>query len=109
GAALGPGLLVSVLLLASLTSTPSIARASPEEGIGQDRVTEAHIREGRVSANEEHASADGHASEDRHPSDDYVLPLPYRSQLDGSPYAGANCGPTALSMVLAYYGIDASL
>jgi uncharacterized protein YvpB len=37
-----------------------------------------------------------------------VLPLPYRSQLDGSAYAGANCGPTSLSMVLAYYGIDAS-
>ncbi len=39
--------------------------------------------------------------------DEHVLQLPYRSQLDGSAYAGANCGPTALSMVLAYYGIDA--
>src|SRR5581483_10293429 len=30
---------------------------------------------------------------------------PYRSQLDGSAYALANCGPTALSMGLASFGI----
>jgi hypothetical protein len=41
-------------------------------------------------------------------TDEQTLSVPYRSQLDGSPYARANCGPTALSMVLAYYGIDAS-
>ncbi len=40
--------------------------------------------------------------------DDHVLQLPYRSQLDGSAYATANCGPTALSMLLAYQGVDAS-
>jgi hypothetical protein len=34
--------------------------------------------------------------------------VPYRDQLDGSAYALANCGPTALSMVLAYYGVDAT-
>ena len=39
--------------------------------------------------------------------DTHVLDVPYRNQLDGSPYALANCGPTALSMALAYYGIDA--
>ena len=38
----------------------------------------------------------------------HVLDVPYRSQLDGSPYALANCGPTALSMALAFYGIDDS-
>src|ERR1044071_6652129 len=38
-----------------------------------------------------------------------VLDVPFRTQLDGSRYARANCGPTALSMVLAYYGVDASL
>jgi|SRR5579864_5441279 len=38
----------------------------------------------------------------------HVLDVPYRNQLDGSPYALANCGPTSLSMALAYYGIDAS-
>ena len=42
------------------------------------------------------------------PSDAHVLDVPFRSQLDGSAYALANCGPTSLSMVLAYYGIDAS-
>jgi hypothetical protein len=41
-------------------------------------------------------------------SDAHVLDVPYRSQLDGSAYALANCGPTALSMVLAYYGVDSS-
>jgi uncharacterized protein YvpB len=41
--------------------------------------------------------------------DVHVLDVPYRNQLDGSPYALANCGPTALSMALAYYGIDDSL
>lgn len=30
---------------------------------------------------------------------------PYRSQLDGSPYAEANCGPTALGMALEAFGI----
>ncbi len=42
-------------------------------------------------------------------SDAHVLDVPYRNQLDGSPYALANCGPTSLSMALAYYGIDASV
>ena len=41
--------------------------------------------------------------------DGQVLHVPYRSQLDGSAYAQANCGPAALAMVLAYYGIDDSL
>src|SRR6266850_7731795 len=41
-------------------------------------------------------------------SDAHVLDVPYRNQLDGSAYALANCGPTSLAMVLAYYGIDAS-
>jgi LysM repeat protein len=31
---------------------------------------------------------------------------PYRSQLDGGPWAEANCGPTAVSMGLAAFGID---
>ena len=42
------------------------------------------------------------------PGDAHVLDVPYRNQLDGSAYALANCGPTSLAMVLAYYGIDAS-
>lgn len=41
-------------------------------------------------------------------TDAHVLDVPYRNQLDGSAYALANCGPTALSMALAFYGIDAS-
>jgi hypothetical protein len=41
------------------------------------------------------------------PSDSHVLNVPYRSQLDGTGYALSNCGPASLSMVLAYYGIDA--
>jgi hypothetical protein len=32
------------------------------------------------------------------------LAVPYRTQLDGSPYAGANCGPTVLGMVLEAFG-----
>ena len=39
----------------------------------------------------------------------FVLDLPYRSQLNGTAYALSNCGPTSLSMALAYYGIDAGL
>jgi LysM repeat protein len=31
--------------------------------------------------------------------------VPYRSQLDGSPFAEANCGPTVIGMVLERYGI----
>ena len=34
--------------------------------------------------------------------------VPYRSQLDRTPWAGANCGPTALGMGLASMGIDVS-
>jgi LysM repeat protein len=36
------------------------------------------------------------------------LVVPYRSQLDGTPWAGANCGPTALGMGLASLGINVS-
>jgi hypothetical protein len=32
--------------------------------------------------------------------------LPFRTQRDGSRWAGSNCGPAALSMVLAAFGID---
>jgi len=34
--------------------------------------------------------------------------VPYRSQLDGAPWAGANCGPTALGMGLGSLGINVS-
>jgi LysM repeat protein len=33
---------------------------------------------------------------------------PYRSQLDGSPYAEANCGPTAVGMALDAFGVSAT-
>jgi hypothetical protein len=33
-----------------------------------------------------------------------VLDIPYRSQLDGSAFAAANCGPTTINMVLEAYG-----
>lgn len=32
------------------------------------------------------------------------LPVPYRTQLDGSRTAGSNCGPASLAMVLAAFG-----
>ena len=38
-----------------------------------------------------------------------VLDVPYRSQLDGSPQAKANCGPASLSMLLARFGDEASI
>jgi LysM repeat protein len=31
---------------------------------------------------------------------------PYRTQLDGSPYAEANCGPTAVAMALEAFGVS---
>ncbi len=34
------------------------------------------------------------------------LKVPYRTQLDGSPSAGANCGPASVGMVLEYFGIS---
>lgn len=36
------------------------------------------------------------------------LRVPYRTQMDGSPYAGANCGPSVLGMALETFGIDVS-
>jgi uncharacterized protein YvpB len=36
---------------------------------------------------------------------DVWLKIPYRSQLDGSAYAAANCGPTSVAMVLEAHGI----
>ncbi len=33
---------------------------------------------------------------------------PYRSQLDGAPYAEANCGPTAVGMALEAFGVGVS-
>lgn len=41
------------------------------------------------------AAADDHA---------VLLAVPYRTQLDGSPYERSNCGPAAIGMVLAGYG-----
>lgn len=41
-------------------------------------------------------------------SETRVLPLPYRNQLDGEPYGPANCGPTAIGMVLDAAGIEVS-
>jgi LysM repeat protein len=32
------------------------------------------------------------------------LAVPFRSQLDGSPYQSGNCGPAALGMAMAYFG-----
>ncbi len=36
------------------------------------------------------------------------IAVPYRSQLDGTPWAGANCGPTSLGMGLESLGIKVS-
>ena len=36
---------------------------------------------------------------------DVWLKVPYRSQLDGTKYAEANCGPTTINMVLESFGI----
>lgn len=36
------------------------------------------------------------------------IPVPYRSQLDDTPWADANCGPAAVGMGLAALGIDVS-
>lgn len=37
-----------------------------------------------------------------------ILAVPFRSQLDGTVYAEANCGPASLAMVLEAYGLDPS-
>jgi hypothetical protein len=36
------------------------------------------------------------------------IAVPYRTQLDGSTYAGANCGPTTLGMALGSVGVSVS-
>ena len=37
---------------------------------------------------------------------DVRISVPYRTQLDGSDYEGANCGPTALGMALESFGLN---
>jgi len=37
---------------------------------------------------------------------DVRISVPYRTQLDGSDYAGANCGPTVLGMALESFGVN---
>ena len=37
---------------------------------------------------------------------DVRINVPYRSQLDGSDYASANCGPTVLGMALESFGVN---
>jgi hypothetical protein len=37
-----------------------------------------------------------------------LVEVPYRSQLDGSRYGPANCGPTAIGMALDAFGVSAS-
>lgn len=39
-------------------------------------------------------------------SADVRLNVPYRTQLDGSDFAGANCGPTVLGMALESFGMN---
>ncbi len=39
-------------------------------------------------------------------SAEFCLPVPYRSQADGTVWAASNCGPTAIAMVLEAYGLD---
>jgi hypothetical protein len=39
-------------------------------------------------------------------SADVRVNVPYRSQLDGSDYASANCGPTVLGMALESFGVN---
>lgn len=39
---------------------------------------------------------------------DIWLKVPYRSQLDGTRYASANCGPTTANMVLESFGVQVS-
>jgi ABC-type bacteriocin/lantibiotic exporter with double-glycine peptidase domain len=36
----------------------------------------------------------------------FRLPVPFRTQKDGSQFQGSNCGPAALAMVLEAYGIS---
>jgi uncharacterized protein YvpB len=38
-----------------------------------------------------------------------LLAVPYRSQQSDSPWAGSNCGPASLAMVLASYGIHTTV
>lgn len=40
------------------------------------------------------------------PQDGVTLAVPYRTQLDGSAYAGTDCGPTSLGMALQAFGIS---
>lgn len=40
--------------------------------------------------------------------EDVLLAVPYRTQLDRTPYAGANCGPAAIGMALAAFGVERS-
>ena len=37
---------------------------------------------------------------------DVRIKVPYRTQLDGSDYSGANCGPTVLGMALESFGVN---
>lgn len=37
---------------------------------------------------------------------DVRITVPYRTQLDGSDYAGSNCGPTVLGMTLESFGVN---
>ncbi|MHB1413654.1 MAG: C39 family peptidase [Chloroflexota bacterium] len=39
-------------------------------------------------------------------AEDLVLPVPYRSQFDGTVWAASNCGPTSIAMVLEAYDQD---
>src|SRR5205085_4775825 len=38
---------------------------------------------------------------------DVWLKVPYRSQLDGTPWASANCGPVGVAMILEAHGVRA--
>jgi len=52
------------------------------------------------------AAADATVAPESAPLVPARLPLPFRTQRDGSQWAGSNCGPAALAMVLASYGVE---
>jgi hypothetical protein len=52
------------------------------------------------------AAEDATAEVDTAPLVPARMPLPFRTQRDGSQWAGSNCGPAALAMVLASYGVE---
>ena len=94
GTLIRPCALVGALIIGTLATSANAFAASPA------------YEPRSVSSSHQLAEppSSGQIASSLRAADELVLPVPFRSQLDGTVWARSNCGPTSIAMVLAAFG-----